>query len=344
MKRFSKLIIYSIMMISIFIPIESYAATNKVELEYLDINEVNPNPYYSWGDNPAVTVLDNGLILSVSDYKGDLTYTLGEYYNGKVYWKFPEAYDTGKKPSITTLDNGDVMEVHQGNGFMSGLFYNLGRYDENNNIDWYSVGNLLNPLYGGESSIESVDGTQVIAFQNPYNEIEYIMGVYEDRDFQVKSEGHGGLSYFSVTPNITKVDNKIIDFHKSYWNDGLWYTFAGINHDYFNLSPRDSVKFDDHGKDPVGLQLDNGIILTMFEGTRGGNSPTWYRTGELEDDTIRWTSSTFAQFDGTDNDVVQLKNGYLLNVHKDPNGPSLRYVIGTWDEEANRVWWWINGL
>ncbi|MEW9503411.1 hypothetical protein [Jeotgalibacillus marinus] len=63
-----------------------------------------------------------------------------------------------------------------------------------------------------------------------------------------------------------------------------------------------------------------------------------------ECDDIKWTSSTFTQFNGTDNAVIQLQNGYLLNVHKDPNGPSLRYVIGTWDEEADRVWWWTNGL
>ncbi|MEW9503410.1 hypothetical protein [Jeotgalibacillus marinus] len=142
MKTISKLIISLFMMISIFNPIESHAATNKIKLEYLDINEVDPKPYYSWGDNPSVTVLDNGLVLSVSDYLGDLTYTLGEYYNGEVYWTFPVAYDTGTDPSVITLDDGELLEIHFDPRGVDNIYYNLGRY-ENGKINWYSIGNKI---------------------------------------------------------------------------------------------------------------------------------------------------------------------------------------------------------
>ncbi|MEW9503339.1 hypothetical protein [Jeotgalibacillus marinus] len=336
MKTVSTFITSLLVLFYLFNPIKSYASTDKVELDYLDINEVDPKPYYSWGDNPTITVLDNGLVLSVSEYKGDLTYTLGEFYEGEIYWTFPVGYDTGKNPSVTTMDNGDVIEIHMGPIFTS-LYYNLGRY-EDGKINWYSIGNKYDS--GRDPNITVLSTGNIVSLQRDsgsYNS-SYVVGTYNDGSINWDDQfyRYGNNSHTSGNASLTELnDGRILGSHEN--NGNLEYIIGNLTN--WN-SP---TIYEWYGRDPVSLQLDNGMILTMFEGTRG-ESPTWYKTGELNGDEIKWTSSTFTQFNGTDNDVVQLQNGLLLNVHKDPNGPSLRYVLGTWDAEANRVWWWVNGL
>ncbi|MEW9503340.1 hypothetical protein [Jeotgalibacillus marinus] len=362
MKTISKMIFSMLVVFALFYPdSESHAATDKEGLQYLDINEVDPKPYYSWGDNPTITVLDNGLVLSVSEYKGDLTYTLGEFYEGEIYWTFPEAYDTGREPEILTLDDGELLEVHISHRSFD-IYYNLGRFnEETNDIDWYSVGNfLVGTAKVGFDKLglaQTFDGEIALTHKefSPFIVAPYVMRVLEytgdgdDRKikdvFDETIDLGTQLSITDYRNASTSGTSGVLEVHQSdsLFNNHLYYRFG-------NIKPANGIgmnaphRFDDHGKDPVALQLDNEIYLTMFEGTRGDNNPTWYRTGELSGAEIKWTSTTYSQFNGTNNDVVQLQNGLLLNVHKDPDGPSLRYVLGTWDYEAQRVWWWTNGL
>ncbi|MEW9503453.1 hypothetical protein, partial [Jeotgalibacillus marinus] len=101
-------------------------------------NDVSADENYANGESPAITVLDNDLVVSVNDKDGKLSYQLGEYDNDKVYWTKPVEYGDGEKPTIATLENGDLLEVHEGENHE--LHYNLGRY-EDGTIDWYSVDN-----------------------------------------------------------------------------------------------------------------------------------------------------------------------------------------------------------
>ena len=134
----------------------------------------------------------------------------------------------------------------------------------------------------------------------------------------------------------------LLSYKEGYY--GLWYKIGQYDTSVTGrMNWGQSFKYEDNGKDPVALQLDNDLILTMFEGTRG-NSPTWNRVGELEGDKINWTTNTYTEFNGRDNDVVQLKNGLMLNVHQSPDDDTLWYVLGRWKPESNRVVWWPENL
>ncbi|MEW9502567.1 phosphatidylinositol-specific phospholipase C domain-containing protein, partial [Jeotgalibacillus marinus] len=67
----------------------------------------------------------------------------------------------------------------------------------------------------------------------------------------------------------------------------------------------------------------------------------WNRMGEVSSNgqEVEWTTDTYHQFDGKNNDVVQLNNGRLLNVHEDHDSDEIRYVLGIYDEEEKRVFW-----
>lgn len=54
---------------------------------------------------------------------------------------------------------------------------------------------------------------------------------------------------------------------------------------------------------------------------------------------MEWTTNTFNEFNGRQNDVVQLDSGFLLNVHQSPDDDSLWYVLGEFDEKLERVVW-----
>ncbi|MEW9503393.1 hypothetical protein, partial [Jeotgalibacillus marinus] len=138
MKTFTKILIALLMIFTLNTPVGASASTENVTLEYLDIDELSSSDNYANGENPSITVLDNGLVVSVNDKDGKTSYQLGEYEDDQIFWTHPVEYGGGEKPTIATLTNGNIIEVHEGGNHE--LHYNLGRY-EDGKIDWYSVNN-----------------------------------------------------------------------------------------------------------------------------------------------------------------------------------------------------------
>ncbi|MEW9502892.1 hypothetical protein [Jeotgalibacillus marinus] len=349
---FTKLFLAILLFVSMLVPHEVSASEEKSAfklgkefgLEILSDVLVNPDPEYSRGNSPAITVLDNGLVVAIKEYDLKLYYQFGEYNDGKMYWSYPKEYDTGFSPTASTLPNGHIIDIHLGHYWKQKLFYNLGRYDEKTGeIDWYSVGNFYNEHAKDPSMTVLANGDVLEVHENGSdmsNNLYYNLGRYKDGKIEWNSLGNKYDA--GRTPSITALDNgSVLEVHKSQWNNGLWYSTGTQNGNSFDFT--DSSNYEDHGRDPVSLQLDNGLILTMFEGTRG-HHPTWNRMGQVNGDKIEWTTNTFTEFNGRDNDVVQLQNGLMLNVHQSPDDDTLWYVLGRWKPESNRVVWWPENL
>ncbi|MEW9501135.1 hypothetical protein [Jeotgalibacillus marinus] len=93
------------------------------ELKYLNIDEVDPDNNYAWGEDSAITVLQNGLVLAVKDRLGDLGFQLGEYLDGKMYWTRPVDFEKGHNPSLTTSWDGTVIVTYHQTGFPQHRLY-----------------------------------------------------------------------------------------------------------------------------------------------------------------------------------------------------------------------------
>ncbi|MEW9503418.1 hypothetical protein [Jeotgalibacillus marinus] len=318
----------------------------------------SPDHGYASGNNPAITGLNNGLVVAIKDDGGHLSYQIGEYANDKMYWTVPVNYDTGKKPSVTTLPNGEIVEFHE-DPTGKYLFYNLGRFDSiSRSIDWYSVGNR----YSTTVENKTTPSVAVVGKNNPklalaFNETFFpfsqrlLYNQFSINGSYTSSDGNWGVMNSSgKNPSITPAHKYIPyqgDFYGAYefHEDGSNVVYQYMSYVGGNLSPNGITHTYDLGKDPVGLQLDNGKILTMFEGNRGDNNPTWHYTGDITgSNTISWSSSSVTEFNGQKNDVIQLNNGLLLNVHEDPNSNKLRYLLGRWEDAQNRVVWWTDDL
>ncbi|MEW9502167.1 hypothetical protein [Jeotgalibacillus marinus] len=350
-------VIATMFLLTIILSSENVSAWNgeiREELRYLNTVETDPDPIYSRGYNPAVTVLVNGLVVAIKDYQGKLSYQVGEEKDGVMYWTYPEEYDTGKNASITTWQSYQVMEIHEGESvFDSNVYYNLGRYTDNGSIDWYSVGNVYS-TDAYHPTITALYGAQFVVshqnlFNNLYNGVAFYDSV-ETRDIKWVQQGNRydtgrTPSLTAITPEFESpwiVKTHVLEMHQSHANNGLWYRIANIPIKDGIEEWGPSVKFD-NGHDPVAVQLNNGHILTMFEGA-SGNNPTWNRIGKVVDDKIEWTTNTYTEFNGTKNDVVQLgsayvPNDFILNVRQSPDDNVLLYTLGKWNEGSKRIEW-----
>ncbi|MEW9503396.1 hypothetical protein, partial [Jeotgalibacillus marinus] len=97
-----------------------FTPVREVPLQILEENNGNITGASDWlttGENPSITVLNNGLVLMVNDNGGKLEYKLGEYYDFRVYWTQAREYGGGND-----------------------LYYSLGRYTDKA-IHWYSKDN-----------------------------------------------------------------------------------------------------------------------------------------------------------------------------------------------------------
>ncbi|MEW9502479.1 hypothetical protein [Jeotgalibacillus marinus] len=325
---------------------------NEDEIEWLKLrhdttdrllnSEMSSLPGYANGENPAITVLDNELVVSVNDKDGKLSYQLGEYHDGQVYWTDPVEYGDGEKPTLATLANGDIIEVHEGGNHE--LHYNLGRYDPygEEEIDWYSTDNFY-----GIGDLPNVDVmiNGDIVLVNEGQTIDDIGVYYEYGTFENEKVTwyRNGVHYENgLQPSITALDNgRLLKTQKSVSDNHLWLSMNQSSKDNHSIDViGESYEYEAHSSNhPVMLQLENGYILSMFDSNQSDG--TWNRVGKLSSDgqEIEWTSNTYHQFDGKNNDVVQLQNGRLLNVHEDHESDEIQYKLGSFDDRAKQVNW-----
>ncbi|MEW9503430.1 hypothetical protein [Jeotgalibacillus marinus] len=318
---------------------------------------LNSDSNYGVGENPSITVLDNGLVLSTKDHKGDLLYQLGEYIDGEMYWTDPVKYDTGKKPSVLSLGDGYVVDVHEGGiGF---IYYNLGRY-ENGEINWYSVGNHY--VTHGDSYSPQIDilsnGTIVnvyhtsffgVAYNLYYQHATFENGTLEWIDTSIASDFYDNGNY----PNIAVLkDDYILETHSGENSADLWYSI-GKAQDY-SIDFISAEKYVSRMHRPVSLQLDNGYVLSMY--TQAGNLekyfPAYSQIATVQNEKLSWESwngeERYTSFEGLDNDIVQLNNGLILNVHEERfndegrASDNIQYVLGKWSDDSKRVEWMVD--
>ena len=188
----TKLFLIVILFLGIFTPNEASASSEDVELELLDMEDIqsNPDPNYAWGDDPSVTVLDNGLVVAIREQNGVLSYQIGERddYN-YVNWTYPTDIGSGKKPTVTALDNGDVLLVyeHSERFSLTKLYYSLGRM-EDGKVDWYTTGNEFvedgSSVIGYDPSVTVLDnGDVLIGYLQMFNldlEAVYLVGRHDE--------------------------------------------------------------------------------------------------------------------------------------------------------------------
>ncbi|MEW9503405.1 hypothetical protein, partial [Jeotgalibacillus marinus] len=331
-------------------------------LEYLDINEVSTDINYHRGEryidvlSPSITVLDNGLVLAVSytnhEVSGskDLWYQLGEYYDYQMYWTDPVQYDTGHRPSVATLPNGEILEVHDNHG---NLYFNRGKF-ENGEIDWFSIGNKYDT--GNSADVEILDNGDIVEVHQGgiLNETVYYNYGHQTENGSIWWDTIGEKYDGGYRPNIASLKGGyVLETHvsNSKTNSHLWKNVGFTQNQTINWYSGENQKFEfNDSSNPVSLQLDNGFILTMFDNKKTGT--TWNYMSQLlsnigngplgQDYYHRWEGNTYSEFDGENNDVVQLQNGYLLNVHEVHDSDiGLRYVLGRYKyEQSNRVVWW----
>ncbi|MEW9502480.1 hypothetical protein, partial [Jeotgalibacillus marinus] len=323
--------------------------TNLPQLEILDRFNVRGHSVYSTGKTPSITVLKNGLVLSVMEKDGKLNYQLGENYDFRMYWTGYIQYGEGKNPSIALLENGHIIEMHEGPN--NGLYYNLGEYTGDNKINWYSKDNYY--ATGDKPNVTVLRGdglwdSEVVVVNEgwgPFNDaLYYGYGTIDGGTTidWVTDQSRGRQYDKGHMPSVATLDNGLfLKSHKSQWNSHLW---QSVNKLSSNFLPRvgDQYKYEPNGSNnPVSLQLNNGFILNMFDDR--GSDKAFFKTGTLNSsgESVDWTSPNVSDFEGENIDVVQLKNGYLLSVHEDPNSDSIRYSMGRYKYEgSNRVVWW----
>ncbi|MEW9503394.1 hypothetical protein [Jeotgalibacillus marinus] len=349
MKKMIKLFMALLLIFTLNTPVGAYASTEEEQLEHLDINELSSNDSYTMGENPSITVLDNGLVVSVNDRDGKLSYQLGEYEEDKMHWTPSVEYGGGEKPTISTLDNGDIIEVHEGGNHE--LHYNLGRY-EDGTINWYSVNNFYG--LGDHPNVEVLTtGDIVLVFEGQQVDntgVYYEYGTFEnDKVTWYKN----GIEYDKgLQPSVTALANgQLLKTHKSVSDSYLWASVNRSSVDNHSVSVIGAAyEFEPHSSNnPVTIQLDNGSILSMFDSNQSNG--TWNQMGKVEYypgwgsgavGEASWVdpkSDTYTHFHGKNNDVVQLQNGLLLNVHEDHDSDEINYVIGRYDDNSNRVFW-----
>ncbi|MEW9503338.1 hypothetical protein [Jeotgalibacillus marinus] len=339
------------------VEVHQYEETNRYKLgevidgEIVDGEEVwyipngDTDRDFANGNDPSVAVLDNGLLVSIKELDGTLSYQIGEYKFDQIYWSSPVDYDTGASPSVTVLDNGLILEIHDSGNTLNNLHYNIGKY-ENGYINWYDQ--INNNYYdnGVEPSVTILDNGDILEVHrggDPLNpnmyKMYYNLGRYTS-DGRIHWYSMGNNYDSGKDPYITTLqDGRVLEVHgtSNLANDSLWYNLGSFEDGKINWTKNE--QFDGFGKDPLAIQLDNGSIFTIFEGTRGNNNPIWHRTGEMNGNEIKWTSSTENQLFGRSNSVVQLHDGTLLNVHKDPNNNTLWYQFGRFEPAQNNVVW-----
>ena len=81
MKALYKISISLLVMFTMLLPTNVYASEGEEEIG----NEQFEN-YYAWGHNPAITVLDNGVIVAIHQYNNTLHYQTGIYTGDKIEW------------------------------------------------------------------------------------------------------------------------------------------------------------------------------------------------------------------------------------------------------------------
>ncbi|MEW9502893.1 hypothetical protein [Jeotgalibacillus marinus] len=337
MKTFSlltKLVLTTLLFLSAFIPNQVSASTENVELDILNIEDidVNPDRNYARGNNPSISVLDNGLVIAIKDYQGKLSYQLGEYKNEQLYWTYPEEYDTGQNPSVTVLDNGHILEVHDtGSGR---LFYNLGRY-EDGKIIWYRVGKQYDT--GRRPDLITLSNGVVMEVHEGqlFGGGYYTFGRYDETYstmnwFNVGNR-YGGNIQETVIAQLH--DGDIINVAEEFGRPShipLFYRIGSIGSYSISWSPKTQY---DNGYLPSIAVLLSGHILEVHT---GNSTDAWYRLGKREGDEINWYTLGGNYSKGQNNDLAVLYNGVVVDVHEDGNG-TLWYNLGR--QEGDKMVW-----
>ncbi|MEW9503408.1 sialidase family protein, partial [Jeotgalibacillus marinus] len=217
MKMFIKLFFSLLLMVSIFT--ETSYAKDEIEIQS------NVADFYSYGKNPSITKLDNGLVISMVEGQTTdfLYYQLGEEKKGRVEWSDDQIqYAIGKEPSVTILGNGDVLTTYElrrpGTIERIDLYYSIGRYKDGK-INWYSKDNLLIRDSWNASITTLSNGKVILSAQK---------ALYDRMDY------------------------------------GIGYQVGNFDEDKGEMTWSESHLFD-NGVDPSMEQLDNGYILTVYE-------------------------------------------------------------------------------
>ncbi|MEW9503437.1 hypothetical protein, partial [Jeotgalibacillus marinus] len=246
METFVKFFISLLLLFTLHTPVGLYASTEEEQIEHLDINEVLSNDSYTMGENPAITVLDNGLVVSVQADENHLTYSLGEYNEDShsMYWTKSFQYGemiTGGNPSsisIDTLPNGDVIQVYE---FVDIIFYSLGRYEEGK-INWYSMNNYFG--MGEHPSLTVMENGHLVLVNEGLNTnaLWYGYGTFENDE-----AWHRNMVHFDkgLEPSVSALDDgKIVVTHKEEVNGNLWSTIGTIDPDKKMVEFESAVRYE----------------------------------------------------------------------------------------------------
>ncbi|MEW9503182.1 hypothetical protein [Jeotgalibacillus marinus] len=341
---FSKLFLVTLLIVSIFTPKVIFASNEgensksieEIELDILNMEDIQDEPdpignehEYARGKSPAITVLDNGLIVAIKELDGILSYQLGEFKYEKIWWTSPINYDAGEEPSITTLPSGDdvmvVNQVFNNDTDEYDIYYTTGQF-ENGDMNWSERSKYTDGA-GSKPSITTVDDS-VVMVREYGTELHYSVGVIGETDVNWTLKGKYGEGH---SPSITTLDNgDLLALHVE--ENASMYTMGEIARLGMVWTPSKEWHHT-YSYDPAAVQLQNGKIIAAMEYDflEGNRNLSWIRMGDVNHSTfeINWADMWTNHLNGSKNDLALLKDGYtVLNVRQGINDNVLWYSLG----------------